>query len=218
MSVNLSAPGQTVVTSANAARAARELRAMKRSLAGWLRYRQINDALAAGQVPAKAALGKPGARPLPPRLMRRVLAAQRGPGESALAADLHALLSEMFDAADLPSPDLRRDPDAAVKLAMIALSGRVPGEAAAPAEQGIIWLWPLVIVVGAITWVVTSSIRNRAEVEKEREKYECIKAGACTDTGFWLKAGVIGIIAWLAWSKLKVGERIGLTKKKGAAA
>jgi hypothetical protein len=212
------AEGTTVVSAASAGKAALELRRMKRTLEAWLRYRTTNDKVAAGQIPPRPFLARPGAKPLGPGLNARVLSTQRATGEAALAADLHALLSEVFDSSALPSPDLRSDPDAAVKLAMIAISGRAPGEGSSPAAAGFVWLWPAVIVVGAVTWVITSAIRNRAEVEKERERYECIKAGACTDTGFWMKAAAIGGLAALAWWKLGLREKVmGIGGRRRAA-
>jgi hypothetical protein len=71
-----------------------------------------------------------------------------------------------------------------------------------------------VIVVGAIAFVITSSIRSSAETAAEHERYECIKAGKCTDTGFWLKMGAIAMIGWLVWDKAGVGAKI-MGSRKG---
>jgi hypothetical protein len=134
---------------------------------------------------------------------------------SSRASDLHALLSEVFDASSIPSPDLNRNPNAAVALAQIAISGRVPGDMATPQAAGFIWLWPLVIVVGGIAFVLASKIRNDAETAQEREHYQCIRDGHCTDSGFWLKVGAVGFLGWLAWDRLGVGDRVkGLIKKR----
>lgn len=185
--------------------AQRELERMRASLKGWLAARAKNDAVAAGGV-VQAALRRPGAVPVSTSVFRQRLQRTRAAYETRLAADLYALLSEVFDAAALPSPDLARDPDAAVKLAEIAIAGRLPTEAARPDAQGLIWLWPLVVVLGAVAFVITSKIRNDAEVARERERYECIRAGACTDTGFWVKAAGVSVVAWLAWDKFGLRE------------
>lgn len=205
------------VTPAEMGRARADLARMKRSLKAWLKYRTINDAVAAGKPVKRPLLRTPGGRRPTAIAHALVLSRARAADEQPLALELHTLLSEIFDPAQLPGPDLAKNPDAAVQLAAIAISGKLPGEAAAPEAAGIIWMWPLVIVVGAITMVITSSIRSRADVAKERERIECIKAGACTDTGFWLKFGAIVVVGWLVWDRMGLRERLSgaLKKKKG---
>jgi hypothetical protein len=110
---------------------------------------------------------------------------------------------------------VKANPNAAVELAQIAIAGKLPGEAPTPDAAGVIWMWPLVIVVGAIAFVITSSIRSKADVAKEREKYECIRAGHCTDSGFWLKLGAIAIVGFIVWDRLGVGAKVkGMIKGK----
>ena len=200
------------VTKAQAAAAQRELARMKRSLTRWLKFRTLNDALAAGQ-PVKAPLLKtPGARPPAPAVQQRTLARLRA-DESTLAVQLHQLLSEVFDAGQLPDPDA---PGAAAALARIAIAGKLPGESAAPSAAGSAWLWPAVIVAGGIVLVLTTLIRSNADVAMERERLECVKSGACTDTGFWLKVGAVGFLGWLAWDKAGLGHRLtGILKGTG---
>lgn len=143
----------------------------------------------------------------PPGLLKAQLRSGRRRTEQTLANHLHALLSEVFDAAQLPSPDVTRDPDAAVKLAQIAVSGQLPGESQTPSETGFVWLWPAVIVVGMVLYTITTAIRSQADVAKEEERLRCIREGACTDYGFWLKVGSIAFLGWFAWEKLGVGAR-----------
>ena len=180
------------VSRAEVARASHELAKMRRSLKGWLEYRAKNDAVMAGAAPAK----RPYA--LAPSLDRSA--------EQPLADRLYALLSEVAPSARLPNPDLRANPNAAVELAKIALSG---GDAASgPIPQGAFPLsWP-VLIVGGLLLAVTTAIHSYADLAKERERYACIQAGACTDYGFWLKAGGAVVIAWFVWEKVGVGERV----------
>ena len=65
----------------------------------------------------------------------------------------------------------------------------------------------MVIVVGAVAFVISQKIRSDAEAAAEHERLECIKAGKCTDTGFWLKVGAVGLVGWLAWDKMGLRER-----------
>jgi hypothetical protein len=191
-----------------------ELQRMRSALQGWLKYRAINDAAASGTPLPTVWLKRPGASAPPPAVIALRLRRERQAYERELASDLHALLSEVFDSSTIPSPDLDRNPNAAVDLARIAISGKVPGDTG-PQAAGFIWLWPLVIVIGGIAFVLASKIRNDAETAQEREHYQCIRDGHCTDSGFWLKVGAVGFLGWLTWDRLGVGERLkGLIKKK----
>lgn len=197
------------ITRAQASAAQAELRRMRRSLLRWLHYRQINDAVAAGKPVPSPILKRPGARPVTPEAHALALRDQRRTGEAELAEKLYRLLSEVFDSAHLPDPDTARDPNVAVTLAQIAISGKLPGDQVAPAAQGASpWMWPIVIIVGAIAFVITTQINTAAEREAERERYECIKAGKCTDTGFWLKAAGVLFIGWFLWEKAGVGQKV----------
>lgn len=202
----VAAAANAPVTSAQAAQAKVELQRMQGALRSWLKYRAINDAIASGKaasVPTPL-LKKPGSSVPPPAVLALRLSGDRAPREAALARNLHALLGEVFDASNLPDPTGR---NAAVELARIAVSGKPPGTAAAPAAAGFIWLWPMVIVVGAVAFVISQKIRSDAEAAAEHERLECIKAGKCTDTGFWLKVGAVGLVGWLAWDKMGLRER-----------
>jgi hypothetical protein len=203
------------ITKSQALEAKHELKRMRRALAKWLKYRAINDAIASGnasRVPTPL-FKTPGSKAPSAAVMALRLRSQRAGRDQELALRLHQLLSEVFDSATLPNPDVGKNPNAAADLAKLALGGKLPGETSSPHAQGIIWLWPLVIVVGAIAFVITSSIRSSAERAAEHEKYECIKAGKCTDTGFWMKLGGIALVSWIIWDKAGLGDR--LMKRKG---
>lgn len=198
------------ITRSAAVQAKIELAKMRRSLSAWLKYRGINDRIAQGRgaaVPSPL-LRKPGAVPPPAAVMALRLRRERIVDEEDLATQLHMLLSEVFDAQSLPDSDVAKNPEAAVQLAQIAISGSLPGGASAPSAQGFIWMWPLVIVVGAIAFVAITAITSAADVAKEKEQIACIQAGKCTDTGFWLKLGAIAIATWIVWEKLGVGARV----------
>jgi hypothetical protein len=62
---------------------------------------------------------------------------------------------------------------------------------------------------------VTTVIRTMAEVAEEKERLACVQAGACTDYGFWLKAGGVAALVWVAW-QMGAGERIRKMLKGGA--
>jgi hypothetical protein len=133
--------------------------------------------------------------------------------EQDLATKLAALLGELVPDAKLPNADLRYNPDAAVQLAQIAITGVIPTQAASPqAASGWLsaphpWLWPA-LIVGAVLLTVTTAIKTAADVAKDREEKACIEAGACTDYGFWLKAGGVVAIAWFAWRELGLGTEV----------
>jgi len=172
-----------------------ELARMKSSLKGWLRLRHRNDQVAAGAVKAKA----------PAWLVAQTLSRDRDwEGERKLAADLYVLLSEVYDPQSLPDPAKR---GAAVRLAQIVLRGKLGPESPGAQAQGFVGL--LIMTVGAvIVLTVSAAISNRAEIQKEKERIECIKAGACTDSGFWIKVASIGFIGWMLWDKAGLGKRI----------
>jgi hypothetical protein len=194
------------VTRAQAQRGRSELAAMRGSLIAWLRYRQVLDQHVAGGGRA-IALMSPGQKRGLVKHTGASLRAMRGPHEQELATQLYQLLSEVFDPASLPEPSVAKNPMAAVELAKIAIAGKLPGEASGPAAVGA-WAWPIVVVVGVIAFVIMTAIRSSADVAKEKERIECIKAGACTDTGFFLKLAAVAVIGWLAWDKLGLREKV----------
>jgi hypothetical protein len=189
-------------------RADLELSKMKGSLKGWLKYRTLNDAVATGRAPAR----------MPIDYARRVIASHRDAQlEQDLASKLHALLGELMPGVALPNADVRSNPSAAVQLAQIAVSGKAPVTEATPVG-GVMtshpWLWP-VLIVGGLLLAVTTAVKTAADVAKEKERYACIQAGACTDYGFWLKAGGITVLAWFAWKELGLGDVVRNLIKKG---
>jgi hypothetical protein len=98
-----------------------------------------------------------------------------------------------------------------VELAKIAIAGKLPEEAQAPEAQGflpVVFIWPVVIIVGMVLWTIMTKIRNDADVAKEKERIECIKSGACTDYGFWLKLGGIALAGWIVWDKMGLREAV----------
>ncbi len=196
------------ITSAQALRAKAELQKMRSSLAAWLKYRRINDEIASGKPVPTPLLKRPGARRSPVAVFMLELHSQRASHEAVLAGQLYQLLAEVFDGDSLPEPNLAKNPNAAVELAQIAISGKLPGETAAPDAQGFVWLWPLVIVVGAIALVIMTAVRTNADAAMERERLECVKQGACTDSGFWIKLGAVAVVGWIVWDKMGVGKRV----------
>lgn len=185
------------ISATSVRKAATELAGMQRSLRGWLKYRALNDAVRSGQIPSRTGVA-------PVRDMAT---------EQDLATKLYALLEALEPTARLPSPDLRANPAAAVQLAKIAVGGPMQTTATAQgATPG--WMWP-VAIVGGLLLAVTTAIRSAADVAKDREEKECIRAGACTDAGFWLKwATVIGL-GWFAWKELGVGHAVRGYIKRG---
>ena len=182
--------------------AAAELAKMRRSLRSWLEYRLKNDAVIAGRLPAK--VSREQAQAL-------VASTRDFAVEQDLATRLHALLSQVMPGAALPDADVSRNPAAAVELAMIALEpARAATQESLGSIMGAIPWWP-VLIVGGVLLAVTTAIGSYADVAKERERYACIKAGACTDYGFWIKAAAVLGIGWFVWEKTSLGAAI---KKK----
>ncbi len=178
------------ITKTDVSRAAAQLQSMRGSLTSWLHRRAFNDA-------------------------RGVVVPGRGRIEQDLADKLHALLSEMMPDATLPNADLRSNPSAAAQLAKIAITGQVPVMQANPSAMGQSppWLWP-VLIVGGLLLAITTAIKTAADVAKDAEEKACIRAGACTDYGFWLKAAALLGMGWFAWRELGVGETVkGLVKR-----
>lgn len=193
------------ITTTEVKKAAVELAKMRGSIAAWLKYRTINDRVMAGTTRVRKPLG----------YAQRVVANSRDMSvEQDLATKLHALLSEIMKGKTLPNPDLSQNPNGALELSQLAL---MSGSAVASpvATDGLFagghpWLWPALIVAGVLI-TVTTAIKTAADVAKDREEKACIEAGACTDYGFWLKAGGIAAVAWFAWRELGLGHR--LTKR-----
>lgn len=192
------------ISSADVVKAKRELDRMRGSLRSWLKFRTLNDAVAAGKAPSK----------LPVKVAQQVVMSERDWGtEQKLANQLHALLSELHPDAQLPNPSVQQNPQAAVQLAVIAIKG--PTALAAPQATGIVWMWP-VLIVGGLLLAVTTAIRSMADVAKEKERYACIRAGACTDYGFWLKVGGVAAAAWFAWTQTGLGDSVKSYLRKGS--
>ena len=183
---------------AQKAAAERELRSMVSSLRKWLKYRSANDAVASGKRKAK----------VPPAVMMEQLRVSRDwEGEQKIANHLYVLLSEAYDSQQLPSPDLSQDPNAAVKLAVIAVRGNPSTTVAGPQAQGLAPIIVLPLVIGGVLLLgFTSYIRTQADLQAEKERYQCIQSGGCTDYGFWLKVGGIAALAWFAWEKAGLKE------------
>jgi hypothetical protein len=190
------------------------VRGMKGELRSWLKFRGIMNDYVAGKRQAPKLLRNPGARPLPPAVVGQTLSRERFAGEQDLAETLYGLLCEMgLEPRSLPRPDVSRDPDAAAKLAQIAIAGKTPSEAASPSAQGLVW-FVLAIPVAGIVLIISQMIKSKAEVQKEQERLRCIESGACTDSGFWLKVGGIAITAWLVWDKFGLREVVERRTKK----
>lgn len=190
------------ITMTDVKRASNELASMRSSLMKWVKYRTLNDRVLDGTITKIR-------KPLP--YAQRVVASQRDMAtEQDLANKLSALLGEIMPEVRLPNADLRSNPQAAVQLAQIAISGRVPTQASSPQATGAIphaWMWPA-LIVGAVLLTITTAIKTAADVAKDREEKACIAAGACTDYGFWLKVGGVTALAWFAWRELGVGDHV----------
>lgn len=192
-----------MITTSEVQVAARELAKMRGSLMAWLRFRLLNDRVAQGT----ALVRKPVA------YAARVATAGRDMNvEQDLATKLHALLEVLMKGQSLPDPDLSSNPDGAVQLAQLALTGgsAVSSPVATGGLGSGFLSWP-VLIVAAVLLTVTTAIKTAADVAKDREEKTCIEAGACTDYGFWLKAGGVVALAWFAWRELGVRDHF----KKG---
>lgn len=200
------------ITSEQVGTAAAELAAMRRSLASWLRFRLLNDKVLAGKAKTRVPLA----------FAQRVIAQSRDLAvEQDLATKLHVLLSEVMPNVTLPNPDLRANPVAAVELANIALVGSSPTAAPPTGVGGILsasstthpWLWP-VLIVGGLLLAITTAIKTAADVAKDAEEKACIRAGACTDFGFFLKVGGIAMLGFVAWKAGAFDFAKGLLSKR----
>lgn len=192
---------QALVSKNDVQRAKIELDRMRRSLQGWLKYRTLNDAVAAGTAPTN----KPRA------YAAEIVTQSRDWGaEQKLAKQLHVLLSETMPGVQLPEPNVAVNPQAAVQLARIAISGAAP---TSPQAQGAV-PWMAVVIVGGLLLTVTTIVKTYADVAKEKERLACVQAGACTDYGFWLKAGGVVALVWVAW-QAGLGERVRKAIKGG---
>lgn len=198
----------TAITTNEVRAAASELARMRGSLASWLRYRQLNDQVLAGTARVRK----------PIDYAKRVVATSRDVAlEQDIATKLHSLLEVVMPGMALPSADVRANPSAAVQLAQIALAGG--SVVSSPTAAGGIfagaqpWLWPA-LIVGAVLLTVTTAISTAADVAKDREEKACIMAGACTDYGFWLKAGGIVALGWFAWTQMGGRELVHSVTKK----
>ena len=178
------------ITRNDVSKAAAELAKMRRGLRTWIERRAFNDA-------------------------RGVKVAGRGAIEQDLANKLHVLLSEVMPDVMLPNADLRSNPSAAVQLAQVAITGQAPVMQGNPSAMGASpWMWPA-LIVGGLLLAITTAIRSAADVAKDAEEKACIKAGACTDYGFWLKAGGVAALVWFAWRELGLGDTVKSLVKKG---
>jgi hypothetical protein len=186
---------QALVSKTDVQRAKVELDRMRGSLKGWLKYRTLNDAVAAGAAPTKR----------PRALAREIISQSRDwDAEQKLARQLYVLLSETLPGVQLPDANIATNPQAAVQLAKIAIDGPTPSS---PQTQGAIaWWWPA-IIVGGLMMTITTIIKTQADVAKEKEHNACIAAGGCTDSGFWLKVGGVSMLAYVLWN-MGLGERV----------
>src|SRR5262249_35631074 len=162
------------------------------------KYRTLNDQVAAGT----ARVRKPLA------YAQRVVAQRDMAIEQDLATKLSVLLAALMPGQALPVADLSVNPLGAVQLAPIALAGPSMLSSRSPTggifgAGGHPWLWR-VLIVGGLLLVTTTAIKSAADVAKDQEEKACIEAGACTDYGFWLKAGGVLALAWFAWEKLGI--------------
>lgn len=206
--------GSSEAQSNGKAQARRALDGMKRSLKSWLDVRSKMDDYVMGQRKAPALLRNPGAKPLPPATVAATLRQERYAVEQDLAQTIHSLLVQSgCDERSLPSANVSTNPDAAAQLAALAIEGcEMQGDAGQVGHQGMGAVPLLVVgipVLGAVL-VLSQLISSKAEVAKEQERIRCVESGACTDSGFWLKVASVSVIAWLAWDKLGLKNKVKL--------
>jgi hypothetical protein len=187
----------TTISTSDVAKAHAQLESMRRSLSSWLKYRTLNDQVAAGQIASK----------MPTGYAQQVMIDDRDWAlEQRLANQLTVLLGEIMPDAQLPNPTISVNPNAAVDLARLAIAGS-SSNVNAPGAQGMAWLLP-VLIAGGLLLAFTTAVKTMADVAKEKERLKCVQAGACTDYGFWLKAGGIAALVYVAWNHLGVGETV----------
>ena len=197
------ADAQVAAAKPDGAQAAKvELKRMKGSLKGYLAIRKKLTDLMSG-----ARKGKISAE------QARATIDLDPEGEQKLAEDIYNLLSEVHDPATLPLPS----PDTVVALSKIAITGELGQAADKPVAQGFI---PILILAGAgvLLLTLTSFISNRAEVQKEKLRIECQKAGECSTTSETVvKIAVVGLIGWFAWEKMGLKQKFGGTARRAPA-
>lgn len=186
----------TSITTSEVTKAKASLDKLRGSLKSWLKYRAMNDAILAGTATPKK----------PIVYAQTVITQSRARGSEAnLAAQLHALITEMSPDLVLPDPTT---PNAAVTLAQIAINGPTAAQIAtvAPAATGSThpWLWPIAIVTGLLL-AFTVAVSSSADVTKNEEQLACVEAGACSDTSWWKYVAIAGLV-YFAWTELGVGD------------
>ena len=197
--VTMAKPTTALVSKSDVQRAKVELDRMRGSLKSWLKFRTLNDAVVAGTAPTKK----------PRKFAVEVITQSRDwDAEAKLARQLYVLLSETMPGVKLPEPNVAVDPQAAVRLAQLALNGPPASspEAQGAWHTGLSWWWPA-IIVGGLLMAVTTAIRSSAETAQEKEYLACVRAGACTDSGFWIKVGGVSMLVYIAW-QMGLGERV----------
>lgn len=196
----------TAIMASDVRRASAELARMRGALTSWLRVRDLNDQVLAGTLKTRQPLA----------YAQQVVSRARDLSvEQDLATKLHALLSVVMAGRTLPEADVHSNPQAAVELAQIAIAGTSgPTSLGGMSPLAHPWLWPA-IIVGGLLLTVTTAIKTAADVAKDREEKACIQAGACTDYGFWLKAGGIAMLAWVFWTKMGGREMVDSLTRKG---
>jgi hypothetical protein len=196
------------LSTVDVARSQTELNRMKHSLAKWLKRRAMVDQVAQGVLPTS----KPVAY-----AAQIATNAQSLRNEQQLANQIHILLEQVNPDATLPNPDLSANADGAVQLAKMVLGIADPATAA-PTATGLWgmapWMLP-VIIASALLIGITTAIKSAADVASQKEQDACIEAGACTDYGTWLKWAAIVGLAWFAWEKMGVGDKIKSAIKGG---
>lgn len=166
-----------MVPSKSPQQAAKELAALRKSLASWLKYRNMAD----------GAPERPG-KPVAPRDFA---------AEAELAEKLYDLLMQVVPESKLPDPQAK---GAAVVLAQMALSK-------SPQATGAVPVWLIGVGIGAIALVaVTNSIADTV-VEKERLRCVQAGACSDTSALWkWAALAGAGYLAYRHFSKKKSSE------------
>ncbi len=187
--------------SAKVAKAKRNIDRMTRSLKSWLKFRKRMDLAAAGVT--QKVLPTPGQFAVAPEVLQQTMLYQRFEAEQPLALELSTLLKIVYgNDAKLPDPRLDKNPNAAEQLAEIAIRGKIDEAVASPQSVGLLpVVWGIIAITGAVGFTAITAVRSWADVAKERERIACITAGACTDSGFWLKMGIIGVGGYFIYNR-----------------
>lgn len=121
------------------------------------------------------------AKPGPGQASAQAQQQSRAQHDAILAGKIRTLLAELVPAATLPTAGY----DQVLPLAKVALTGDVIG-------------WPTTVASNLLA-VVVQSVTQSADRARELEHAACVRAGACPDYGFWVRAAALVGLGYLAY-------------------